>query len=129
MVWIDPLDGTKEFVKGNLTAVTVLIGLSIKGQSRFGVVHNPFSHENSELGVTYFGSGEHGTFQMVYDHQTSTHSAPKYLKPFDQTSVKDDHTISVATSLNHLNKNTVDVLDLIKPMNMIRMGGAGNKCA
>lgn len=30
VVWIDPLDGTSDFVKGTLTAVTVLIGLSIK---------------------------------------------------------------------------------------------------
>lgn len=38
-VWIDPLDGTSDFVKGNLPAVTVLIGLSINGHSRAGVVH------------------------------------------------------------------------------------------
>lgn len=42
VVWIDPLDGTSDFVKGNLPAVTVLIGLSIKGESRIGIVHNPF---------------------------------------------------------------------------------------
>lgn len=29
VVWIDPLDGTSDFVKGNLPACTVLIGLSI----------------------------------------------------------------------------------------------------
>jgi len=29
VVWIDPLDGTSDFVKGTLDAVTVLIGLSI----------------------------------------------------------------------------------------------------
>lgn len=42
VVWIDPLDGTSDFVKGTLSAVTVLIGLSINGYSRFGVVHNPY---------------------------------------------------------------------------------------
>ena len=31
VVWIDPLDGTSDFVAGNLPAVTVLIGVSIKG--------------------------------------------------------------------------------------------------
>lgn len=45
-VWIDPLDGTSDFVKGNLPAVTVLIGLSINGKSRAGIVHNVFSFEN-----------------------------------------------------------------------------------
>ena len=46
VVWIDPLDGTSDFVKGNLPAVTVLIGLAIKGYSRAGIVHNPFSEED-----------------------------------------------------------------------------------
>lgn len=46
VVWIDPLDGTSDFVKGNLPACTVLIGLSINGYSRFGIVHNPFSFED-----------------------------------------------------------------------------------
>jgi 3'-phosphoadenosine 5'-phosphosulfate (PAPS) 3'-phosphatase len=46
VVWIDPLDGTNDFVRGNLSAVTVLIGLSIGGVSRAGVVHSPFaSHD------------------------------------------------------------------------------------
>lgn len=46
VVWIDPLDGTSDFVKGNLSAVTVLIGLSINNHSRLGVVHNAFSDED-----------------------------------------------------------------------------------
>ena len=29
VVWIDPLDGTKDFTNGNLSAVTVLIGLAV----------------------------------------------------------------------------------------------------
>lgn len=43
VVWIDPLDGTSDFVKGNLPAVTVLIGLSINGVAKAGIIHNPFS--------------------------------------------------------------------------------------
>jgi len=46
VVWIDPLDGTNDFVKGNLSAVTVLIGLSINNRSRLGIVHNPFTEED-----------------------------------------------------------------------------------
>jgi 3'-phosphoadenosine 5'-phosphosulfate (PAPS) 3'-phosphatase len=33
------LDGTSDFVKENFPACTVLIGLSIGGYSRIGVVH------------------------------------------------------------------------------------------
>jgi 3'(2'), 5'-bisphosphate nucleotidase len=46
IVWVDPLDGTSDFIKGNLPAVTVCIGLSISGKSRAGVVHSPFSLED-----------------------------------------------------------------------------------
>ena len=69
-VWIDPLDGTSDFVKGNLPAVTVLIGLSIKDKSRIGIVHNPFSEEDREVGKTIFGSAEHGVFKVIYDKNT-----------------------------------------------------------
>ena len=56
-VWIDPLDGTKDFVKGNLSAVTVLIGLAIDGIPKIGVVHNPFrTNENDGKGMTTFGT-------------------------------------------------------------------------
>ena len=48
MVWIDPLDGTSDFTKGNLSAVTVLIGLSIKGVSRIGIVHSPFFDKHGD---------------------------------------------------------------------------------
>jgi|Transcript_7219 3'(2'), 5'-bisphosphate nucleotidase len=71
VVWIDPLDGTSDFVKGNLSAVTVLIGLAINGRSRLGVVHNPFTEEDSEVGKTIFGSAEHGVFKLSYDRNMS----------------------------------------------------------
>ena len=58
VVWIDPLDGTSDFVKGTLSAVTVLIGLSIKDKSRIGIVHSPYSAEDPSVGKTIFGTGE-----------------------------------------------------------------------
>jgi len=67
VVWIDPLDGTSDFVKGNLSAVTVLIGLSINGISRLGVVHNPFTDEDPSKGRTLFGTIEHGLLALEYD--------------------------------------------------------------
>ena len=68
LVWIDPLDGTKDFVLGNLSAVTVLIGLVIKGVPKIGVVHNPFkTNENDGKGCTIFGTQEHGAFYLDYD--------------------------------------------------------------
>jgi 3'-phosphoadenosine 5'-phosphosulfate (PAPS) 3'-phosphatase len=63
IVWIDPLDGTKDFVKGNLSAVTVLIGLAINGIPKIGVVHHPFkTNDNDGIGLTLFATQEHGAF-------------------------------------------------------------------
>jgi 3'-phosphoadenosine 5'-phosphosulfate (PAPS) 3'-phosphatase len=71
VVWIDPLDGTNDFVRGNLTAVTVLIGLSLNGISRLGVVHNPFTDEDASKGRTLFGTIEHGLFNLDYEETMS----------------------------------------------------------
>ena len=67
-MFIDPLDGTKEFLKGNLSAVTVLIGLAINGKSRAGIIHYPFAPENKDYGKTIFGTVEHGAF-VVFSHR------------------------------------------------------------
>ena len=62
VVWIDPLDGTSDFIKGTLSAVTVLIGLSVKDKSRIGIVHNPYCAEDETQSKTIFGTGEAGAF-------------------------------------------------------------------
>lgn len=41
-VWVDPLDGTKEILDGNLRAVTVLIGIAMRGKPAAGIVYQPF---------------------------------------------------------------------------------------
>lgn len=109
VVWIDPLDGTSDFVGGNLPAVTVLIGLSLKGVSRLGVVHTPFTEENSNLGRTHFGSIEHGLFQLPFDEKLTKIGSdayktrvPTYLEPFNHTEVpQEDHEFQIATSISH----------------------------
>jgi|TARA_B110000285_G_C14952040_1_gene527295 3'-phosphoadenosine 5'-phosphosulfate (PAPS) 3'-phosphatase len=71
-VWIDPLDGTKDFCNGNLSAVTVLVGLAIDGVPKIGVVHNPFkTNENDGVGMTMFATQEHGAYQLDYDSKMS----------------------------------------------------------
>lgn len=72
IVWVDPLDGTKEFLRENLKAVTVLIGMSLKGVPSIGVVHYPFNiEENDGKGLTLFATQEHGAYKMVYDQNMS----------------------------------------------------------
>jgi 3'-phosphoadenosine 5'-phosphosulfate (PAPS) 3'-phosphatase len=71
VLWVDPLDGTSDFVKNNLPACTVLMGLSVKGFSRLGVVHQAFFVEDESKGRTYFGNAEHGSYQLEYSKDMS----------------------------------------------------------
>lgn len=60
---IDPLDGTKEFIKGN-DEFTVNIALIVRGKPVLGVVYAP------ALDALYYGSQETGAF-VVRDNQTT----------------------------------------------------------
>ena len=57
---VDPLDGTKEFIKGT-GEFTVNVALVEDGEPVLGVVHVPVK------GLTYFGSVEGGAFKQVGD--------------------------------------------------------------
>uniref|UniRef100_F1KW65 3'(2'),5'-bisphosphate nucleotidase 1 n=1 Tax=Ascaris suum TaxID=6253 RepID=F1KW65_ASCSU len=68
VVWVDPLDGTSEFAQAArdgsplLQQVTVLIGISYKGRSVAGVIHQPYWGEN-QIGRTIWaivGAGAYG---------------------------------------------------------------------
>lgn len=131
-VWIDPLDGTSDFVKGNLPAVTVLIGLSIKDKSRIGIVHNPFSVADREVGNTFFGTAEHGVFKIVSNKDFSASELVardiEYLEPFEVAEPDEDHQIRVAASLSHFSDTIKTIIESIEPVEIVRIGGAGNKC-
>lgn len=61
-VFIDPLDGTGEFVRGNLEPVTNLIGISVAGVPVAGVINQPWA-AGQPAGRTVWGgpgAGVHG---------------------------------------------------------------------
>ena len=63
-LWIvDPLDGTKEFIKGS-KEFTVNIGLVKDGLPIFGVIAVPASN------LVYFGGREMGSFKFDFNNQT-----------------------------------------------------------
>ncbi len=41
-VWVDPLDGTKEYTEGLLDHVTVLIGIAVGPRAVAGVINQPY---------------------------------------------------------------------------------------
>ena len=134
VVWIDPLDGTSEFVKGNLSSVTVLIGVAICGMSKIGIVHTPFLEENPMYGRTLFGTMEHGAFKLYYDENAAKRDmlqrSPEYIDPFDfKTKLDSKHVFKLSSTPSHQYGTIKEVLHHAKPTQIKLHSGAGNKCS
>ncbi|XP_029351962.1 3'(2'),5'-bisphosphate nucleotidase 1 [Echeneis naucrates] len=112
VVWVDPLDGTKEYTEGLLDNVTVLIGIAYGGRAIAGVINQPFYNyqvgAGAVLGRTMWGMAGIGAFG------------------FQLQEVPGDQRI-VTTTRSHSNKVVTDCVDAMEPHEVIRVGGAGNK--
>ncbi|XP_062266882.1 3'(2'),5'-bisphosphate nucleotidase 1 isoform X3 [Platichthys flesus] len=112
VVWVDPLDGTKEYTEGLLDNVTVLIGIAYRGRAIAGVINQPFYNyqlgAGAVLGRTMWGMLGVGAFG------------------FQLQEVPADRRI-VTTTRSHSNKVVTDCVDAMEPHEVVRVGGAGNK--
>ena len=52
VVFVDPVDGTREFVENRLESVQTLIGIAWRGRAIAGVIGLPF-HDHSNVGVLH----------------------------------------------------------------------------
>ncbi len=86
---IDPLDGTKEFIKRN-GEFTVNIALIESGVPIFGVVHAPV------LNTAYWGVVEQGAFKQIEDSKPT----PIEVKPYKEGDLK------LVASRSHANAET-----------------------
>merc|ERR1711973_550331 len=69
-VWVDPLDGTKEYTQGLLDHVTVLIGIAVGTEAVAGVIHQPYYNYKSQepgaqLGRTFYGLVGGGVYGLT----------------------------------------------------------------
>ncbi|XP_044145428.1 3'(2'),5'-bisphosphate nucleotidase 1 [Bufo gargarizans] len=112
VVWVDPLDGTKEYTEGLLDHVTVLIGIAYKGKAIAGVINQPYYNyqagDNTVLGRTIWGVLGVGAFG------------------FELKEVPEGQHI-VTTTRSHSSKLVNDCITAINPDKVVRVGGAGNK--
>jgi len=108
VVWIDPLDGTREYTLGEVEAVTVLLGVSVRGRAVGGVVHVPFSQPPQ----TWWGMVGLGAFLWA-------DSAAIPAVPANRT--------IIATSRSHLTPSLQQQLAQLAPDKVIYVGGAGHK--
>jgi 3'(2'), 5'-bisphosphate nucleotidase len=115
-VWmIDPLDGTKDFIKRNGEFVT-MIGLTHFGEPIIGVVIEP------ARGLEFYGCKGHGAFSTVYPHQ----GVPVPLRFTD--TVDPDH-LRLAVSRSHRNSKVDKLIQLLEIAEEIPSGSVGRKMA
>lgn len=112
VIYIDPLDATREFTLGNTHCVITLIGISIKGEAVAGVMHQPFvgEHGRTMWGVNGFG--------VVDDTCADVITGPR---------TPSSGKIRLVTTASHSSPAVDDAIRKIAPDEVIRAGGAGYK--
>ena len=103
---LDPLDGTKEFIKKN-GEFTVNVALIHKGKSILGVVYAPV------LNWMYFGNTDEGSKKIDENNVESVLIIPK---------IKEIKTI--VASRSHLSSETQDFIDQYPDSDVISMGSS-----
>ncbi len=109
---VDPLDGTKEFIKRN-GQFTVNIALSYKGRSVMGVIYVPVT------GELYFASEGNGAYLQKKD------GSMKGIHVSDITEVSE---IRVVMSGSHGCKEMDQLIEKYDFQNLIRMGSSLKGC-
>jgi len=129
-IWIDPLDGTKGFVEGHIHHITGMIGVSVKGRPRIGVIHKPFYNMRYHHSRTYFGTPECGIFIKDKFHD-KLDRLRKYhpLPPFPHDFAVPDEDFRI-WSVGSMNRNQVimnEIYEAMQTVNVARVAGSGNK--
>jgi len=105
VVFIDPLDATKEFTLGFYYCVITLIGISIDGKPAAGIMYQPFV-DNGRLIWGVVGGPLEGVSRV----------APRT-----------DNRLILTTTASHNSAAVDNAIAKIKPDEVIRVGGAGYK--
>ena len=105
---VDPLDGTKEFIKRN-GEFTVNIALIKNGKSVAGVVYTPVTDD------MYYAIEGEGAF-LIKDGKKSKLSSPTYTSK--------DEGLSIVCSRSHLNEETQNFIDAYKNPEKVAKGSS-----
>ena len=98
-VYIDPLDGTKAYTKGDYDSVTTLIAIVVDNEPCFGVITKPFGYDSlpsilhTKCVTVYGGSLLNGVFVAG-----STECTPTKQQQPSSSSLLDNNTITPTTT-------------------------------
>ena len=105
---VDPLDGTKEFVKRNGN-FTVNIALMYKNRPILGVIYIPVSDE------LYFGGSDIGSYKHKhFSKNLESNLESLILKDYKLPMFDLPNKFTIVASSSHLSKETVDYIDELK---------------
>jgi 3'(2'), 5'-bisphosphate nucleotidase len=109
-LWVvDPLDGTREFVKRN-GEFTVNVALVVEHEPLLGVVAAP------ALGVMFWGAAGVGAFGLTEGGERRIHTVPPH------------HPLRVVGSRSHASKETAAYLTRLGPHVLTQMGSSLKFC-
>ncbi|XP_052275889.1 3'(2'),5'-bisphosphate nucleotidase 1-like isoform X2 [Dreissena polymorpha] len=111
VIWVDPLDGTKEFTEGFLDHVTVLIGIAVKGVATAGVINQPF-HNFEEI-------PKYGKARCIWGVQGLGSFG------FKRNAHLEGNVIT--TTRSHSDYTITKTVEACEPTEVLRVGGAGHK--
>lgn len=111
---IDPLDGTKEFIK-KTGEFTVNIALVNSGIPVLGVIYAPF------IKVLYYGCKETGVFRTQNDH---TMQLPFVIKKRTFKELQQKEQITIVASKSHMNDETTSFINQFSNPRLSSMGSS-----
>jgi len=105
---VDPVDGTKEFIKRN-GEFTVNIALVINGKPELGVIYAP------AIRTLYFADvSENAAYKTeLSSHKTAIEDVLRWSKPLSPKSGQ-EQTIQVVGSRSHMSQETLDFVEGLK---------------
>jgi 3'-phosphoadenosine 5'-phosphosulfate (PAPS) 3'-phosphatase/thiamine kinase-like enzyme len=124
-VFVDPLDGTREFVEGRLNNVQCLVGLCHRGTPFMGAIGLPFGNATGEIEVVYGVVGRGiGKLRVKDDSVMEKLELPE-LKKYKEG---DTVFLSSGDSRGSLLQDSVRVIERTLPaLQRQIMGASGNK--
>jgi 3'(2'), 5'-bisphosphate nucleotidase len=111
---IDPLDGTKEFIK-KIGEFTINIALMHQTRPIAGLIYSPCTDE------LYIGSKETGVYKLTGGERTPFNPLPSRVS-FDDLLRKDE--IRVAVSRSHLSPETEDFVQQFRNPKLVPQGSS-----
>jgi 3'(2'), 5'-bisphosphate nucleotidase len=111
---IDPLDGTKEFIK-RTGEFTVNIALVRSGVPVAGVIYAPY------INILYYGSKETGVYKIQKDNQVQLSFISK-KRTIEELHGKED--ITIVASKSHMNEETKAFINQFQNASFSSMGSS-----